>query len=237
MEMSKKPDAKLMLAEQIFEVRYVPSGSFLDVRGYVADYIRNSDFLPHWSIDSNVVNFRDKPDAAQNEGAFATFRSAGYFAYDPETRNFFVDRAGSFWRTLLKNQHYKIPELERFGARTKVFLPSTRTFEEINHAVYHTLYSDKAREMVGGSEKDCQFIIELQEEGFEGRISGGPIHKDEAGKHLSFESKEFEKTGFFVDIDFYRTSNLKHEDISKLLRVAVDLTWKKVENIAATLGV
>ena len=235
--MAKKGDEKLMLAEQILEVRYIPSGSFLDVRGYVADYIRDSGFLPHWKIDSNVVNFRDKSDGVQKEGAFAGFRSAGYFAYDPETRNYFVDRAGSFWRTLQKNQHYKIPALERFGARTKVFLPSDKPFEEINHAVYHTLYSDKAREMVGGIEKDVQFIVELREQDFEGRISGGPIHKDEAGRYLSFESKEFEKPGFFIDVDFYRTADLKHEDVSKLLRAAVDLTWVKVEKLAAAIGV
>jgi len=42
--MAKKADEKLMLAEQILEVRYIPSGSFLDVRGYVADYIRDSGF-------------------------------------------------------------------------------------------------------------------------------------------------------------------------------------------------
>lgn len=122
--MVKRPDEKLMLAEQVLEVRYVPSGSFLDVRGYVADYIRESGFLPHWKIDTNVVSFRDKPDKAEKEGAFAGYRNAGYFAYDPETRNYFVDRAGAFWRTLLKNKHYTLPALERFGARSKVFLPS-----------------------------------------------------------------------------------------------------------------
>ncbi len=235
--MAKKTDEKLLLAEQILEVRYVPSGSFLDVRGYVADYIRDSKFLPHWQIDSNVVNFRDKPDSVQKEGAFAGFRSAGYFSYNPETRNYFVDRAGLFWRTLQKNQHYTIPALERFGARTKVFLPSEKSFEEINHAVYHTLYSDKAREMVGGSEKDVQFIIELKEQDFEGRIAGGPIHKDEAGRYLSFKSKEFAKPGFFVDVDFSRTTDLKHDEVSKLLRAAVDLTWVKIENLAAAIGV
>ena len=75
--MAKNANEKLMLAEQILEVRYVPSGSFLDVRGYVADYIRDSGFLPHWKIDSNVVNFRDKPNGVQKEGAFAGFRNAG----------------------------------------------------------------------------------------------------------------------------------------------------------------
>jgi hypothetical protein len=235
--MAKKQDEKLMLAEQILEVRHVPSGSFLDVRGYVADYVRESGFLPHWKIDTNVVAFRDKPDKVQKEGAFAGYRSAGYFVYDPETRNLFVDRAGLFWRTIQRNQHYKLPALERFGARTKVFLPSEKTFDEVNSDIYRIFYTDRAREVIGGKEKDVHFTIELQEQDFDVRVGGGPIHKGEVGRYLSFESKQFEKAGFFVDLDFYRTTELTHEDVPKLLRVAVELTWSKVERLAAAIGV
>ena len=235
--MPRKHDEKLMLAEQVLEVRYAPSGSFLDVRGYVADYVRDSGFLPHWKIDANVVNFRDKPDKVEKEGAFAGYRSAGYLAYDPETHNFFVDRGGSFWRLLQKNKHYALPSLQRFGTRTKVFLPSARPFEEINRSVFQTLYTERARELIGGTQTDVQFIIELKEQDFEVRVSGGPIHKAEVGGYLSFESKEFEKAGVFFDLDFYRTQDLKHEDVPRLLRAAVDLTWAKIENLASAIGV
>jgi hypothetical protein len=235
--MPRKQDEKLMLAEQILEVRHVASGSFLDVRGYVADYVRESGFLPHWKIDTNVVNFRDNSDKVQKEGAFAGYRSAGYFIYDPETRNLFVDRAGSFWRTIQKNQHYKLPNLERFGARTKVFLPSDKPFEEINRDFYQVFYTDKTREIIGGIEKDVQFIIELKEQQFDVRVAGGPIHKGEAGRYLNFESEHFKNTGFFVDLDFYRTADLKHEEVPRLLRAAVDLTWPKIEKLAAAIGV
>ena len=235
--MPKKQDEKLMLAEQVLEVRYTPSGSFLDVRGYIADYVRESGFLPHWNIEPNVVSFRDKPDKVQKEGAFAGYRNAGYLVYDPQTRNFFIDRASSFWRILQKNQHYKLPPLERFGTRTKVFLPSDKSFEDINRSVFQTLYTEKTREVIGGTETDVQFIIELKEHEFDVRVSGGPVHKDEVQRYLSFDSKEFEKTGFFVDLDFYRTDGLKHDEIPRLLRVAIDLTWTKVENLATALGV
>ena len=235
--MTKKKDENLMLAEQVLEVRYTPSGSFLDARGYVADYIRESGFLPHWSIQPNVVSFRDKPDKVQKEGAFAGYRNAGYLVYDPETRNFFLDRASSFWRILQKNQHYKLPPLERFGARTKVFLPSDKSFEDINRSVFQTLYTERAREVIGGTETDVQFVIELKDHEFDVRVAGGPVHKGEVRQYLSFDSKEFEKTGFFVDLDFYRTDGLKHDEIPRLLRVAIDLTWTKVENLATALGV
>lgn len=228
---------KVMLAEQILEVRHIPSGSFLDVRGYVADYVRASRFLPHWKIDPSIVTFRDKPDEIDKEGAFAGYRSVGYFIHDPETRNLFVDRASLFWRTIQKNQYYKLPDLERFGARTKVFLPSVQSFDEINSAFYRLFYTDTTREIIGGTERDVQFVIVLQEQEFDVRVSGGPIHKGEVGAYLGFESKQFEKTGFFVDLDFYRTTGLKHDDVPKLLRTAVDLTWSKVEGLATAMGI
>ena len=115
-----------MLAEHVFEARHAPSGSFLDVRGYVADYIKSEGVLPHWKIDTNVVNFRDEPDSVKRDAAFTGFKSAGYVVYNPETRNYFSDKAGSFWKTLIKNNHYKVPEITRFGARTKAFMPVGR---------------------------------------------------------------------------------------------------------------
>jgi hypothetical protein len=235
--MATKHEDKLMVAEQILEVRYTPSGSFLDVRGYVADYIRENGFLPHWKIDINVVSFRDKPEKAEKEGAFAGYRNAGYFVYDPQTRNFFVDRSGSFWRTLMKNEHYKIPDIERFGARTKVFLPSEKSFEDINKHVFETLYTDMTRKVLGGTQTDVQFVVDLKEDDFDVRVSGGPIHEKEVGKYLSFDSKHFEKTGLFIDLDYNKAKNVKHDDVTKLLRAAVELTWAKVERIAAAIGV
>lgn len=234
--MGNSPDNQIMLAEHVFEVRYMASGSFLDVRGYVADYIRDSKFLPHWKIDSNTVNFRDHPQKVESEGAFAAYNKAGYVTYNPKTRNFFMDRGGSFWRILEKNKHYKIPPLERFGARTKVFLPSDKSFDSINKTAFNVLYTEKAREIFGGTETDVQFIVELNEAGFQVRILGGPIHKEEAGNYLGFQADEFQKAGFFLDLDFYKTKDFQNKDIPYLLKKAVELTWTKVENIAGAIG-
>lgn len=235
--MVKIPDQKVMLAEHIFEVRHIASGSFLDVRGYVADYIRDKGFLPHWRIDRNIVHFRDKPENAEKEGAFAGYKTCGYVTYNPDTRHFFLDRAGLFWRLLQENKHYSLPALERFGTRTKVFLPSNEDFDSINKKVFQTLYTETARTVLGENETDVQFIVELFEGGFDVRVSGGPIHKNEAGNHLNFVSTDFEKAGFFVDLDYYKTKSVEHKDIPQLLKKAVELTWSKVEKLAAAIGV
>jgi len=96
---------KVIVSEHVLEVRHQATGRFLDVRGYVADHIKGADLFLHWEIDSNVVNFRDAPQKPKKIGAFAGYRSAGVFVYDPDTRNFVEDKSGKFWRTLTKNNH------------------------------------------------------------------------------------------------------------------------------------
>jgi len=234
--MPKSKDEKEMVVEHILEVRHRASGTFLDVRGYVADYIRNQKFLPHWKIDANVVNFRDESDNLKSEGAFVGYKSAGYVVLNPKTRNFFCDRASAFWRLLQKNEHYKLPSPSRFGARTKLFLPSRKSFEEINKVMYEEFFSEKARSLFGGKETDLQFTIDLKESGFGVRLIGGPIHKDEVGKYFQFDSDHFKKCGLFLDIDYFKTEALSHETIPDLLNKAVGLMWSTAESIAKGLG-
>ena len=234
--MAKHDREKNMLTEHVLEVRHEASGTFLDVRGYVADFIRREKFLPHWKIDANVVTFRDQSDKIATQGAFVGYKSAGYVVLNPQTRNFFTDRATAFWKLLVRNGHYNLPQPARFGMRTKVFVPSSRPFEDINKSMYEELFSKTARTLVGGRETDLRFTVELKEAGFDVRVMGGPIHKDEAGKYFQFESDLFEKCGLFLDIDYYTTSELTLDAVPGLLKQAVDLMWVKSERIARGLG-
>jgi hypothetical protein len=235
--MSDKAIDKVMIAEHIFEVRHEASGAFLDVRGDVADYIRQEEhFFPHWSIDDNVVNFRDDPQKIVKEGGFVGFKSAGYVAFNPETRNYFMDRASAFWKILLKNPHFPLPTPTRFGTRTKIFIPCPKAFNDINKQMYEALFTEEARLLFDGNEQDLMFTVEIKEAGFDIRVIGGPIHKDEASKHFQFKSDYFEKCGLFLDIDYYRTSNLTQKDVPQLLRTSIELMWKKAEGIARGLG-
>lgn len=211
-------------------------GTFLDVRGYVADYIRSCGLLPHWKIDPNVVHFRDMPNEMKLEGGFAGYKNAGYIVLK-KTRNYFEDKASLFWKTLLKNKHYEIPEILRFGTRTKVFLPSEKSFDEINKIVFEKFFTKEAGELIGGKESDVQFIFDLNEGQFKVRLSGGPIHKNEAGDYLRFESEHFTNCGLFLDLDFYKTENVSKEIVPKLLKEATSITWTKVENIANALKI
>ncbi len=235
--MAKKERDKIMLAEHIVEVRHEASGTFLDVRGYVADYIREKKLFPHWQIDANIINFRDTPEGIKKEAAFVGFKSAGYIAYDPETRNYFPDRATAFWKALQENGHYKIPNPSRLGIRTKIFIPTNQKFDEISKSIFATFYTEKAMRLIGGKGKDVQLVFDLNEGQFEVNFRCGPMHEKEIEKHLNFESEHFSKCGLFIDLDYYKTEKLSHNEIPKLMKEAVAFSWEKAEIIATELGI
>ncbi len=232
-----KEEEKVIVSEHVLEVRYQATGRFLDVRGYVADHIKGADLFPHWQIETNVINFRDAPKVAEKVGAFAGYRSAGVFVYDPDTRNFFEDKAGKFWRTLEKNQFYKLPEITRFGCRSKIFLNSKKSFEEINKTIYEKFFTKEFKNLIGKKEKDLQVVIELFANAFELRLKMGPIHKEEANQYFSFKSKHFSETGLFLDIDIYKSKNIQSSEIPKLTKSAIKLAWERVDSIAKGLGI
>jgi len=225
-----------MLVEHVLEVRHEALGTFLDVRGQVADYVRRAKFLPHWKIDANVVNFRDEQNTIKTEGAFVGYKNAGYVVLNPQTRNFFTDRASAFWRLLLSNPTYHLPEPTRFGMRTKVFVPSSLAFEQINKAMFESMFTEKARDLFGGTEKDLQFTIDLTEAEFNVRVIGGPIHKNEAPQFFQFKDDDLKKCGLFLDIDCFKTVDLELDAVPKLLSDSVGRMWEKAEKIAVGLG-
>ncbi len=231
-----KDEEKVIVSEHVLEIRHQATGRFLDVRGYVADHIKGADLFPHWQIDSNVVNFRDAPQSPEKIGAFAGFKSAGIFVYDPDTRNYFEDKAGKFWKTLTKNQFYLVPDITRFGCRTKVFLNSNKSFEEINSILYSKFFTNEFKDLIGEKEKDLQVVIELVVGEFELRLTCGPIHKDEANRYFSFQSDHFSDTGIFLDLDVYKTKSVSHADVPSLTKKAMKLSWEKIDSVVSGVG-
>ena len=102
--------------------------------------------------------------------------------------------------------------------------------------MYEGLFNEKARSLFGGNEQDLMVTIIAKEAEFDIRISGGPIHKNEASQYFQFESDYFEKCGLFLDMDYYKTTDLSNPEVPQLLRNAVDLMWRRAERIADGLG-
>ncbi len=225
----------VMLTQHVFEVNHEPSGSFIDARGDVADYIKNANLFLHWNIGTNTVNFHDSPDGVKKDVALASFKNIAYFVFNPENRSYFVDKASSFWNILLKHKHYKMFNPTRFGCRTQVFVPTSKSFEQVKENIFNSFYKITARELLGGKENDIQLVFDFSEGQFKVHLFGGPMNKNEAAMHFNFKSDHFKKCGLYINTDYYKTDGLNNSSIEKLLVDASRLSWSRIETIVSSL--
>lgn len=222
-------------SEHIMEIRHAASGRFLNVRGYVADFIRSSQIFPHWNIDANVVNFRDTLDGVDKMGGFAGYKSAGFYMYNPKSNNLFEEKASKYWKTLIKNSYYHISEIQRFGCRTKTFIGSEKSFDYINERIYNLYFSENFKTLVGEKEKDLQIIVEVETNQFLMKIIIGPLCKNEASKHFGFSSDNFKHAGVYIDIDVSKTKGITDNNVSALLKSALKLTLERIDQIKTSI--
>jgi len=234
--MSKK-STEVMVVEHIFEVRHHASGKFLDVRGLIADYIKAQGLFPHWNIDANVINFRDDKETIKSDGAFIGYSSAGYIVYNPDTKNYFKDKAGSFWKNLKSNQHYNIPDLLRFGARSKIFIPINDSFENIHKKIFDAFFKNNINTIIKGKIDDTQFVFDITDDIYKVKIKGGPVNKNEVEKYMSFQSEEFKKEGIYFDLDYTIIENIDEKNMKKYLEKSIEKTWIQVESILEEIGI
>lgn len=232
--MAQKMEDRPIIAEQVFELRHEATGTFLDKRGFVADYVRKHKF-PHWRIETNAIQFYDAEKGIEKDGALVGYRSVGYYVYNPDTKNYFSDKAVAFWEVLRKNEHYEIPEPKRFGLRTKMFVPVALEFEQINKRIYAAFVTPEGVKVFGGSPTDMQIMLDLDEGAFTVHCVLGPLRKKEAGRWFPFESKQFESGGIFFDIDIATTKDLKLGAVPSLIEDAAALSWEKLDRLEKLL--
>jgi hypothetical protein len=223
------------IASHTLEVRHVASGEFLDLRGFIADYVQATGSLKHWKIESNVVSFNSEPENKGKEGAFVGYRNAGYFVHDPTTENYFSDKASSFWKTLLANKRYRIPHIVRFGSRKKVFLPSDQEFEELGSGVYERLFSEVFRDTMSALSPDPAFVLEMVDDEFQVRIQGGAVKKDQMTGYMGFEDERLESSGFYLDLDYSKTEGVDADKVGVLLKRAERLCNSRIESLIGIL--
>ncbi len=226
----------LVISESIFEIRHEPSGIFLDKRGYIADHIRGNNLFNHWQIENNLVQFRDDPKIVKKIGGFVGYKSIGLFCFDPETSNLFEDKAIQFWNTVKKNQIYQIPELLRFGCRTKAFISCDKDFKQLNKELYSNFFSDSFKSLVGKGQEDLQIVIRQKQESLTINLTIGPVQKNEAGQYFNFENETFEKSGIYIDIDVSNQPPISHSEIKALIKKSMSITWDRIDEISKSVG-
>lgn len=224
------------VAEEVTEIRYKPSGSFLNLTGQIADFIEAEGIFPHWEIDHNSVSFRDNEKSPKQLSAFISFRNAGYVCFDAPTQNFFVDKATAFWKTLERNKLFRIPEIQRVGVRNRCFVKSEKSFEEIEEKLFSALFASDITKRIGGERKDLQVVFDLIEGDKNIRLTIGPLHSEEARKHFRFDSEHFSSCGLFIDVDIYKQDKSNAKDVTSFIKQASAISWEKISVIALMLG-
>lgn len=228
-----------VVVEHILEVRHEASGSFVNLRGKLADYVRSTGFFPHWKIDPTHVNFHDGEKEIEKEGAFVGFLSVGFVTRNTDVNSNFVERANEFWTLIREYEHYALPALTRFGCRTKIFFASRRSFDQINRKLYFDFLSGEARALIGGEETDLQLTVEFKDDTFEARLTTGPLHKGEAREKKLFdsESKHFDRAGLFLDIDYFKKESVRSDEVAGDIELAVRSAWLKANAFADYVGI
>jgi hypothetical protein len=233
--MTENKSEATYITAHILELRHEASGTFLDRKGAIADHIRKEGLFSDWKIEENVITFFDRNAEFQKCNAVVSYKNVAYAVNDPDTRNFFQQKAMSFWNNVLKIKEYSLPKISRFGVRTKCFFSSDLPFEDINSKMYKAFFSEKTEKIVGGKEVDLQIILELKELDYFVKIRLGPIQKNEAGRYFQIKKDVFKKAGIYLDIDFYQEGKIDNLKINSLLNKAMELTWGKIDRILAEM--
>lgn len=235
--MAKLKEDLVFVAEEIAEVRFRPSGTFLDVHGKVADFIESKGLFPSWAITDQIVNFKDAEDGPKHFSAWVSYRNAGFVAFDTPTRNQFADKAAQYWTTLSGNDEFRMQAIQRVGIRNKCFIKTASKFEELESKMYEKLFSPTAANFLEGTRKDLLVVFDLDSSDSKIHLTLAPLREREAKSKFQFKSDHFESTGVFVDVDVYAERLMETREVSTFIRTASKQCWDRVEKIAELLGV
>lgn len=225
---------QICVTEQILEVRYVPSGKFLDKIGHVAShFVDDLNIFPYWRVDKDTINFLDSDPEPVLMSGFISYKNAGYVCIDPPTDHFFSDKSIAFWKAFNKNQLFPIPKITRVGIRKRCFIKSHLSFSEIRDAIL-TLFSKNLLNELGAVSKDLQITQEYSIDQDQFRLILGPLNKDEAFKHFKFESEHFSSCGLFIDIDMYIDGECP--DVSSYIKKATSKINVQIDKIQKVIG-
>jgi len=228
---------KIFITEHVLELKHAAAGKFLDVRGEVADYIKKENLFVHWGIRENTISFYEEEGIPNKPKAMIGFNSIVFVAPNPATQNFFQEKAICFWNIVKKNKFYIVPKISRFGSRTKCYIPADNmTFDNIYKNMCSKLFHNDFMKQTRTS-TDLQLVLDLKEEGYNIRLVLGPVRERESARYFSFDTKEFAKSGLYIDIDCFKNGNIAHDEIKTFLDKAMKLTWAKIDTVVDFIGV
>ncbi|MFB3923094.1 MAG: hypothetical protein ACE145_15335 [Terriglobia bacterium] len=228
-------------SDHFLEIRFKPLGSFLDMRGRVADFISEKGLFRHWLITQDRIEFWNADDREDDpERAFAAYKNCGYQVHTPPTKNYFSDRASKFVSTLGEAPEFRYPTVERLGVRAKLYYSvAGASFEDIVDAFQSKLLVDSSRKLLGTRILDFGLNLDFREKGFSLNVRTGPMKKTQFVKEISpfSEDEQISDSGIFLDVDVFRLGGDGNpSSLTNDIKAFHSMCWERLALLANFLG-
>jgi hypothetical protein len=192
----------------VLEIRFQPMGSFLDMRGRIADFIKSQNHFAHWQITENRVDFSNLEKRDEDpETAYVAFRNCGYQVHNPSTHNYFSDRGGKFINLLGQVPNFRFPSIQRFGVRGQFFTSIEKeSFGELKDEILRKSISSELQGIVDAVIDDFGITLDCRENDLFLKLHFGPMKKDQFVEQFSkmAQDEAVSKNGFFMDVDCHK---------------------------------
>ncbi len=227
----KKKDIKV-LSEHIFELRYKVLAQILDIRGILAENMRELMNFVHWRITENRIELRDS-DEQNKESGFISYKNCGYVILRPDTRNFFQDKAIKFLKNLLSIDGFILNPITRIGVRSTFIIPYEGSFDSLCKIIYEKFYVDKNINQLFNAEiVDVGASLNFKSKiGFYNTTTG-PMKKDQMKQFLK-KHDDLPEISLFFDIDYFKNDlgKINENEIYNLIKRYSTRSWEIMDNI------
>jgi hypothetical protein len=224
-------DDRKLVSEHVLEIRHRAYGTFLDMRGRIADTVAAAGQMTAWSVTDNRIDFKPNEEDEREVG-FVSHRNLGYIVRSPDSRNYMQDRALRFIRDLVAVRGYELREVKRFGFRSRFLSPSKDSFRALLKKVNDRMPLPEQLVSVFEAQLDDYGPVAILKRGnMKIRVQCGPMEKEQSKGLFEKQADRLPDVGFFVDIDHYQADLgvMGEREISTLLRSMNDSAWKAID--------
>lgn len=216
MEFSKKQIRKIIL-----QVKYEPTGNFVDKRGEILDLL--SEEWEHRKFGHDRISLKDEE---KNLQGLITWKMSQISVENVTLLSNFHDYAKNYF----PNDLWKIMDIDNFtfmGCRTMIVLPSENFNELVNK--FSKLYSISRNQwdIIGNKPKDVGFPFVFENDKRKVNLNFGPMKKEQMESQFFSITNDLPEVGLFIDSDYLERKDYESSKIRTFLKQATNFADKK----------
>lgn len=222
------------LSEFIFEIRFKPVPSILDLRGELTNKLSALTNLEHWAISQNRIDVHDHKEDPEKamERCFISFKNAGWLIRGNHNHRQFIKNCKSlinFWFSKDEIFDKGMVKPLRIGVKFKYGDKYLGSFESLL-SLYKNRYlspSDNIQSIFNASLKDIGGFLALKgDDGMEIQTMSGPMQNDQIKKYFPFVENPPETILYFeIDSSMSPTESLHYKRVENLVEDLIENNW------------